>query len=74
MSCNCKELRDTWYTLMHDKRIYAKTVYSRIPKEWISDEDMKRPEISEAITREGYYDQSREISDVRRNYLNYLVS
>ncbi len=74
MNCNCRDLRETWHILMRDKRIYAKTVYERIPKELISEEAMKRTETSEAITRNGYYDWSREISDVRRNCLDYLVS
>jgi hypothetical protein len=59
---------------MRDKRIYAKTVYERIPKELVSDEAMKRPEISEAAIRNGYCDRSSEISDVRRNCLDYLAS
>jgi hypothetical protein len=74
MSCNCKDLRKTWDTLMRNKRIYAKRVCNRIPKEQISPEAMKRPDISESVNKYGYCDQSLEIDDAARNCLDYLVS
>ena len=58
MNCNCKDLRSTWYSLMCKKRLYAKRACNRIPKEQISAEDMKRPDISESVNKYGYCDQN----------------
>jgi hypothetical protein len=74
MRCKLKDLRNTWYILMRDKRVYAKKVNNRIPKEKISANDMKQAKIRNSVKKYGYYDQSFVISTPRKNCLEKLVS
>jgi nicotinamide mononucleotide adenylyltransferase len=56
MNSDMKDLVETWHVLMRDKEIYSKTVYTRILKEEISAEDLKRHEVSYSAKKYGYYD------------------
>jgi hypothetical protein len=68
MKSSSKDLADTWYKLMERKKVYVKTVYNRITKEeQISSKDPKWHEVSQSIKKNGYYDVSIHIYDVRKN-------
>jgi hypothetical protein len=59
---------------MRDKRVYAKKVFNRIPKEQISANDMKQAKVRKSVKKDGYYDQSFVISAPRKKCLEKLVS
>jgi hypothetical protein len=59
---------------MYEKKIYAKTVSGWLTKEQISAEDLKRPDVSESINKNGYFAVSKELPSVTSNCLDELVT
>jgi hypothetical protein len=51
-----EEISRVWRTLTFEKRMLARRILERIPKERISQEDLKKPHIAEQVEKHGYFD------------------
>jgi len=68
------ELRRTWSTLTLRKRMPVKKVYDRVPKDRISAEDLKKPEVAEEVQKFGFYDVKHVLSDKTVKALELLTA
>ena len=66
-------ITEVWRELMPFKRLQLDIVYNRIPKEHLSSEDLKNPEVAKQIEQHGYFDITNHLPLNKINALEKLV-
>ena len=56
-----EKIADVWYSLLMSKKLESRTVDDKIPKEHISIDDQKKPEIATQLEKSGHYEIVRSL-------------
>lgn len=67
------EVTRIWSILTSDKKKAVRRVFNRIPKERLSEEDLKRPEVAEQIAKSGFYDIDHALPEKAVAALDFLT-
>jgi len=69
-----REITKVWLILSSKKKMSLKKIITRIPKERISAEDLKKPEVAKQVSEDGYYDVMHNVSNSTITALEFLTN